>query len=163
LTRCNQAIHRYFFQGSLIINTIGPFRLSGGDITGLIHGAGVLADQFIEQKTLTDFERVYSTKVTGLLSMLGCCQNDKIQHLVLFSSLAGFYGNSGQSDYAIANEILNKTAFRFKALNPETQVLSFNWGPWNGGMVTPLLKKMFTDRGVYIIAIDAGAQLLVSH
>jgi len=134
-----------------------------GAITGLIHGAGVLADQFIEQKSLTDFERVYTTKVDGLLSMLDSCQNDKIQHLVLFSSLAGFYGNPGQSDYAMANEILNKTAFRFKALNPMCQVLSFNWGPWDGGMVTPPLKKMFTDRGVYIIPIDTGTQLFLSE
>ncbi|MCP4322009.1 MAG: KR domain-containing protein, partial [Alteromonadales bacterium] len=108
-------------------------------------------------------EAVYSTKIDGLLSMLGCVETDKIKHLVMFSSAAGFYGNPGQSDYSMANDILNKTAFRFKALNPQAQVLSFNWGPWDGGMVTPELKRMFNDRGVYIIPLDAGAQLLVSE
>ena len=144
-------------------NAVSPITDLWGDITGLIHGAGVLADKFIEQKALADFEAVYSTKIDGLLSMLSCTQQDKIKHLVLFSSAAGFYGNPGQSDYAIANDILNKSAYRFKALNPSAQVLSFNWGPWDGGMVTPELKRMFNDRGVYIIPLDAGAQLLVSE
>jgi polyketide-type polyunsaturated fatty acid synthase PfaA len=144
-------------------NAISPITDIWGDITGLIHGAGVLADKFIEQKQLADFDAVYSTKIDGLLSMLSCTQQDKVKHLVLFSSAAGFYGNPGQSDYAIANDILNKSAYRFKALNPSAQVLSFNWGPWDGGMVTPELKRMFNDRGVYIIPLDAGAQLLVSE
>jgi hypothetical protein len=58
---------------------------------------------------------------------------------------------------------LNKTAYRFKAQHPNAQVLSFNWGPWDGGMVTPELKRMFNARGVYIIPLDAGAKLLVSE
>ena len=144
-------------------DAVSPITDLWGDISGLIHGAGVLADKFIEQKSLADFEAVYSTKIDGLVSMLSCTQQEKIKHLVLFSSAAGFYGNPGQSDYSIANDILNKTAYRFKALNPSAQVLSFNWGPWDGGMVTPELKRMFNDRGVYIIPLDAGAQLLVSE
>ena len=39
--------------------------------------------------------------------------------------------------------------------------MSFNWGPWDGGMVTPELKKMFAARGVYIIPLDTGASILV--
>jgi acyl transferase domain-containing protein/NAD(P)-dependent dehydrogenase (short-subunit alcohol dehydrogenase family) len=134
-----------------------------GDITGIIHGAGVLADKFIEQKTLEEFNAVYRTKIDGLISLLDCAKAENIKHLVLFSSAAGFYGNPGQSDYSIANEILNKTAFRFKALHPAAQVLSFNWGPWDGGMVTAELKRMFNERGVYIIPLDAGADLLLNE
>jgi len=142
---------------------VEPITKELGQVTGLIHGAGVLADKFIEQKTLAEFNAVYSTKIDGLLSLLAATKTENIKHLVLFSSAAGFYGNPGQSDYAIANDILNKTAYRFKALNPSAQVLSFNWGPWDGGMVTPELKRMFNDRGVYIIPLDAGAKLLVSE
>ncbi|QUM80953.1 SDR family NAD(P)-dependent oxidoreductase [Moritella sp. 5] len=142
---------------------VKPVIAKFGDVTGIIHGAGVLADQFIEQKTLSDFESVYSTKIDGLLSLLSVTEASNIKQLVLFSSAAGFYGNPGQSDYAMANEILNKTAYRFKSLHPQAQVLSFNWGPWDGGMVTPEVKRMFDQRGVYIIPLDAGAQLLLSE
>jgi polyketide-type polyunsaturated fatty acid synthase PfaA len=146
-----------------VSNAVNPVITEFGAVTGIIHGAGVLADKFIEQKTLAEFNAVYNTKIEGLLSLLAVTQPKDIKHLVLFSSAAGFYGNPGQSDYAIANEILNKTAYRFKALNPSAQVLSFNWGPWDGGMVTPELKRMFNDRGVYIIPLDAGAKLLVNE
>ena len=134
-----------------------------GEVTGVIHGAGVLADKYIEQKTLQELDQVYNTKIMGLDSLLACCDLNKLSHLVMFSSAAGFYGNPGQSDYAIANEILNKAAYRFKSLYPKAQVLSFNWGPWDGGMVTPELKRMFDERGVYIIPVESGAKLLASE
>ncbi|WP_372882054.1 SDR family NAD(P)-dependent oxidoreductase [Psychromonas sp.] len=146
-----------------LFSAVSPITDLWGEVSGIIHGAGVLADKFIEQKTLAELSAVYTTKIDGLLSLLACCQQDKLQHLVLFSSAAGFYGNPGQSDYAMANEILNKTAYRFKGLYPHTQVLSFNWGPWDGGMVTPELKRMFDQRGVYIIPMAAGAELLLNE
>ncbi|WP_418135171.1 SDR family oxidoreductase [Psychromonas sp. GE-S-Ul-11] len=142
---------------------VAPITTLWGSITGVIHGAGVLADKLIEDKTLSEFEQVYSTKIDGLAALLSCCEMDKLTHLALFSSAAGFYGNPAQSDYAIANEILNKTAYRFKALYPAVQVLSFNWGPWDGGMVTAELKHMFNQRGVYIIPVESGAKLFASE
>ncbi|MFB1015824.1 MAG: SDR family NAD(P)-dependent oxidoreductase, partial [Alteromonadaceae bacterium] len=150
-------------QSDSVDAAVGPLVKKLGQVSGIIHGAGVLADKFIEQKTLEEFNAVYRTKIDGLLSLLAATKSENIKHLVLFSSAAGFYGNSGQSDYSMANDILNKTAYRFKALNPSAQVLSFNWGPWDGGMVTPELKRMFNDRGVYIIPLDDGAKLLVSE
>jgi polyketide-type polyunsaturated fatty acid synthase PfaA len=134
-----------------------------GKITGIVHGAGVLADRLIEQKTVKDFDAVYGTKIDGLAAMLACVDQKALTHFVMFSSAAGFYGNVGQSDYAIANDILNKTSVRFKQLNPSAQCLAFDWGPWDGGMVTPELKRMFTERGVYIIPLEAGAQLFASE
>ena len=78
-----------------------------GAVTGIIHGAGNLADKLIEKKTSEDFEKVYTAKVQGLENLLNSIPVSQLQHLVLFSSVTGFYGNIGQSDYAIANEILN--------------------------------------------------------
>jgi len=132
-----------------------------GPITGIIHGAGVLADKLIEKKTEQDFESVYSTKIKGLQSMLSCVNDSQLAHLVLFSSAAGFYGNIGQSDYAIANEILNKFAHNFKHRHSACHVVSFNWGPWDGGMVTPELKQLFAQRNIEVIPIEVGTQMVV--
>ncbi|MCK5715899.1 MAG: SDR family NAD(P)-dependent oxidoreductase, partial [Thiomargarita sp.] len=134
-----------------------------GTITGIIHGAGVLADKLIEKKTEQDFEIVYSTKIKGLHSMLECVNENTLEHLVLFSSAAGFYGNLGQSDYSIANEILNKFAYDFKRKHPSSHVASFNWGPWDGGMVTPQLKEMFAQRNIEVIPIEVGTQMVVDN
>jgi NADP-dependent 3-hydroxy acid dehydrogenase YdfG len=37
-----------------------------GPVKGILHGAGVLADQRIEDKTQEQFERVFQTKIHGL-------------------------------------------------------------------------------------------------
>ncbi|MBD2138881.1 SDR family NAD(P)-dependent oxidoreductase [Anabaena sp. FACHB-1237] len=134
-----------------------------GQITGIIHGAGNLADKLIEKKTEDDFEKVYTAKVQGLENLLNCVDVNKLEHLVLFSSVTGFYGNIGQSDYAIANEILNKSAHLFKQYHPQCHVVAINWGGWDSGMVTPQLKKAFAERGIDIIPVPIGTQMLVNE
>ena len=134
-----------------------------GPITGIIHGAGTLADKRIENKTEKDFETVYAAKVHGLENLLDCVPINQLQHLILFSSVAGFYGNIGQADYAIANEILNKAAYLVKRYAPACHVISVNWGPWDAGMVTPELKRYFEQHQIKVIPIDTGTQMLVEE
>ncbi|MDH6097389.1 SDR family NAD(P)-dependent oxidoreductase [Anabaenopsis sp. FSS-46] len=136
---------------------------SVGTITGIIHGAGNLADKLISKKTDQDFEKVYNAKVQGLENLLTCVKPEQLEHLVLFSSVSGFYGNIGQSDYAIANEILNKSAHLIKQNYPQCHVVAINWGAWDSGMVSPELKKAFTERGIDIIPVDVGTQMLVNE
>ncbi len=132
-----------------------------GPVTGIIHGAGTLVDKLIEKKTENDFDTVYTPKVVGLENMLHSVDVAHLDFLVLFSSIVGFYGNVGQSDYAIANEILNKSAYLLRSKYPNCHVISINWGPWDSGMVTPELKKMFESRHVEVIPTEVGARMLV--
>ena len=132
-----------------------------GKISGVIHGAGNLADKRIENKTASDFDIVVNTKIKGLENILKNIDTALLDFLVLFSSVAGFYGNSGQADYAIANEILNKSAHRLQQTLPECRVLSINWGPWDSGMVSPQLKKFFQKKNIQLISSAAGVSLLV--
>ncbi len=141
-----------------IASTIAPISALS-PITGIIHGAGVLADKHIQDKNLKELERVYGTKVTGLHHLLAALDLNQLKLVALFSSAAGFYGNTGQSDYAMSNDILNKAALQLSQQLPSAKVMSFDWGPWDGGMVNPALKKMFVERGVYVIPLKAGAEL----
>jgi hypothetical protein len=77
--------------------------------------------------------------------------------------VVGFYGNVGQSDYAIANEILNKSAHLIKHNYPNCHVMAINWGPWESGMVSSELKKAFTERGIEVIPVETGTQILVNE
>jgi NAD(P)-dependent dehydrogenase (short-subunit alcohol dehydrogenase family) len=132
-----------------------------GPVTGMIHGAGSLADKLIEKKTAKDYQTVFSPKVNGLQSMLASVSPGNLDFLVLFSSIVGVFGNVGQADYAIANEVLNKSAYLIKREHPECHVVSMNWGPWDCGMVTPELKRAFEDRGVQVISANQGVDLLM--
>ncbi len=136
-------------------------------INGLIHGAGALADKFIEDKTEADFDLVYGVKINGLQNILNLIPASQLNYLILFSSVAGFYGNAGQTDYSLSNEILNKFAHHFKSSYPACQVLSIGWGPWDGGMVTPQLRRIFTKMNIPMISLEDGtralADLLATH
>jgi len=57
----------------------------------------------------------------------------------------------------MANEVLNKFAQKFAKLYPDCRTLAFNWGPWDGGMVTPELKKLFQSEGIEVIEQKSGA------
>jgi acyl transferase domain-containing protein len=150
-------------QASDLRASIGAIEQRLGKVTGIIHGAGTLADKLIENKSEKDFELVYTTKITGLNTLLNSVDCAQIKHLVLFSSAAGFYGNIGQSDYAIANEILNKFAHQFKRQYPTCHVISFNWGPWDSGMVTPEVKRIFAERKIEVIPTEIGTTVFVQQ
>ena len=134
-----------------------------GKITGIIHGAGRLADKYIQDKTESDFENVLAVKLDGMLSLFGAVDLHNLDHLILFSSVAGFYGNVGQTDYAIANEILSKAAHLFKTNHPNTQVSAINWGAWDSGMVSGELKAQFETAGISLVNSDGGAAMLVNE
>jgi acyl transferase domain-containing protein/acyl carrier protein len=147
----------------MLAEKIAPVVEDLGAITGIIHGAGNLADKRIEEKTIQDFETVYAAKVKGLENLLNCVPPSQLKYLILFSSVVGFYGNIGQSDYAIANEILNKSAHLIKHNYPHCHVVAINWGPWQSGMVSPELKKAFAERGIETIPLEIGTQMLVEE
>jgi NAD(P)-dependent dehydrogenase (short-subunit alcohol dehydrogenase family) len=130
-----------------------------GAVRGIVHGAGVLADQRIEDKTREQFDKVFDTKVVGLRNLLGAIAPESLKVLALFSSFTGRYGRTGQIDYAIANEVLNKLGQQFRRKEPACRVVSFNWGPWDGGMVQGGLKALFAKEGVGLIPLEAGAEL----
>lgn len=136
--------------------------LQGDESIALIHGAGSLSDRLIENKSLDDFERVFSAKVYGLDNLLKTIPSSRIARLWLFSSVAGLFGNIGQADYAMANELLNRIAARHLSLYRVCHVMSFNWGAWDAGMVTPQVKEIFEARNIPLISIEEGMDLFAS-
>ncbi|MDJ0817288.1 MAG: SDR family NAD(P)-dependent oxidoreductase [Desulfobacterales bacterium] len=141
-----------------IINRI---RSDIGPVSAIIHGAGVLEDRLITDKTVEQFRRVYDTKVKGLDNLLRATREDNLKYLVCFSSVAARMGNRGQVDYAMANEVLNKVALQESIKRPDCRVKSINWGPWDGGMVTAPLKREFERKGIFLMPIDTGAKAML--
>ena len=140
----------------------GPGR--GGPITGLVHGAGVIADTRLEHKTDEQFDCVFDTKVVGLLHLLAATRTDPLEIMRLFSSSTAHVGNAGQSDYGMANEVLNLVAAAERAhRNGSCVVRSIGWGPWQGGMVTESVAQRFAARGVDLLPIGTGARAFLSE
>ncbi|MFH1154156.1 MAG: SDR family oxidoreductase [Pseudomonadota bacterium] len=146
-----------------VLKTVNQVRTAFNSITGVIHGAGVLEDRLIADKTLDQWTRVMDTKVKGLKALDRATLKDSLKFFAIFSSVAARTGNKGQADYATANEVMNKTARKMAGQRPGCRVVSINWGPWEGGMVNASLKKEFIRQGIDLIPLDEGARSLVAE
>jgi acyl transferase domain-containing protein len=143
--------------GDALAEALRDVREAWGPVTGIVHGAGVLADKRIVDKTDEQAELVMSTKVEGVRALLAATADDPLDTICLFSSVAAVFGNPGQSDYAMANEILQHVASAEQARRPNCLVRCVAWGPWQGGMVTPALAARFGRSGVPLIPLGQGA------
>src|SRR6185312_1354447 len=120
-----------------------------GRLDGVIHGAGVLDDKLMADKTPEAFARVYNTKVNGARALAAALRHDP-RFVVLFGSISGVVGNRGQADYAAANDTLDRIA-RFWATQSDARVVSVDWGPWAGSGMAAELAGEYAKRGIQLI------------
>jgi NAD(P)-dependent dehydrogenase (short-subunit alcohol dehydrogenase family) len=142
---------------------VAEVRRRWGPPRAVVYAAGVLADKLIPEKTDAQFDAVLGTKVDGLANVLAATAGDPVGVLVLFSSIASRSGNRGQCDYAMANEVLNQVALAEASRRAGCLIRSFCWGPWEGGMVTPGLRRHFETHGIPLLPVPAGAAMFADE
>ena len=76
------------------------------------------------------------------------CNRNEVEDFVGINSVEQFIGDSA---------LQAKLSFE----KPDVQVVSINWGPWDGGMVNDGLRREFTKKGIDLIPLKQGAQQLV--
>ena len=134
-----------------------------GRLDGVVHGAGVIEDRLLADKTPDSFRRVFDTKVAGATALLGALRDDQ-PFVVLFTSVSGAFGNRGQVDYSAANDALSTWAWSLaRRRGPGAgRVVAVDWGPWaDTGMVSPELEREYAKRGVGLLDTeDAIGRLL---
>ncbi|MBF0451643.1 MAG: SDR family NAD(P)-dependent oxidoreductase, partial [Candidatus Magnetomorum sp.] len=152
-----------------------------GNLTGIIHCAGIIQDAFIVKKNIKDFWNVISPKIFGSIYLDDATKKESLDFFVLFSSIASAFGNAGQCDYAYANGFLDAFARYRNDLEKKHhrfgRTLSINWPLWEkGGMSVDVeTLKLFGDtsgmlpiqneQGIdaFQIAISEGlSQIIVS-
>lgn len=84
--------------------------LSKGPIGGIFNLAAVLRDSILENQTVVKFQESISPKATATryLNELSRILCPKLQHFVVFSSASCGRGNAGQSNYGMANSIMER-------------------------------------------------------
>ena len=118
---------------------VDGIRQQYGRLDGILHCAGVTADNFIVRKTDDELRRVLAPKVSGTYNLDQASRDVELDFFVLFSSIAGAFGNPGQADYAAANAFMDRFAAWRNALVAASQrhgrTRSVNWPLWqDGGM-----------------------------
>ncbi|MGW1545391.1 SDR family NAD(P)-dependent oxidoreductase [Streptomyces sp. NPDC002346] len=110
-----------------------------GPLTGIVHSAGVLSDDFIVRKTPEELSRVLAPKVSGLVNLDEASKGHPLELFCCFSSTSGAFGNPGQADYAAANAFMDAyAAHRNRLVGAGLRhgtTVSVNWPLWeDGGM-----------------------------
>lgn len=140
-------------------NTIEKIQKEVGKITGVVHGAGVVADAKIWHMDMKAFRRAFDPKYRGLNNIMDHVDKESLKTLVMFSSVSGYFGNDGQINYVAGNEYMDKYAHYIRDRFPNCRAVAINWGAWNGGMVN--LDSMYIDalkeRGYILIPLEVGA------
>jgi NAD(P)-dependent dehydrogenase (short-subunit alcohol dehydrogenase family) len=137
-----------------------------GRLDGIVHGAGVLADRLLADKTPEGFAQVWATKVDGARALASAARDD-LGFLVLFGSVSGVFGNRGQVDYAAANDALDTLA-RIWDGRTLGRVVAVDWGPWappddGTGMVSAELRRGYERRGIGLIEPGDGVGCLLAE
>ncbi|MDI7267639.1 MAG: SDR family NAD(P)-dependent oxidoreductase, partial [Myxococcota bacterium] len=142
---------------------VGAVRRRFGRIDGVIHGAGTEESRPVSSKTPAGFDRVFRGKALGALHLWEAVRSDAPRFFVVFSSVAGRFGNPGQVDYCAANEVSARLAWHVASSGRGTRALAIDWTGWDGiGMaVAGGMKTLLLERGVDLLPPAIGVPLAV--
>lgn len=128
------------------------------NLRGVVHAAGVLADNLFLQQTVEDFDRVMMPKVQGTWNLHNVTRDNDLDFFVCFSSVASLIGSPGQSNYCAANAFMD--AFAYYRHTQNLPALSVNWGPWGEAGMAYQLASSLEAQGYNLIPIRAGLEAL---
>ncbi|MGD9665538.1 MAG: SDR family NAD(P)-dependent oxidoreductase [Novosphingobium sp.] len=104
-----------------------------GRISGLIHGAGILRDNYLPQITAEDFTAVVNVKLQGADNLFQAAQGRGLRWFAAVSSVAAINGNAGQAAYAAANRAMTAYMDMLQCQYPQIRCQSLLLGPVEGG------------------------------
>lgn len=136
-----------------------------GAVHGVVHGAGVVHDNFLLKKSAAEFTRVLRPKLAGGVALDEATKDEDLDFFVLFSSIMGATGNVGQADYAVANAFLDRFARHRDALvragERAGRSVAIGWPLWeSGGMGVDAATRdaLRTRTGMVPMATSAGIE-----
>ncbi|HEX9041981.1 MAG TPA: SDR family NAD(P)-dependent oxidoreductase, partial [Trebonia sp.] len=141
-----------------VAGVVAAIRDSHGRIDVLVHAAGLDISHAIADKEPREFDLVFDVKADGLFNLLHAAGGLPVGAVVAFSSVAGRFGNVGQTDYAAANDLLCKIMSSFRSSRPGTRGLAIDWTAWDGlGMATRgSIPTVMARAGIELLAPAAG-------
>ncbi len=131
-------------------------------IRGVVIGAGVQRSALMTALTMEAVHLTLDTKLSPLLALMDALPWDDLRVLLGFGSVTGLFGNAGQTDYGLANDLLAVMLEQLGIRHPHLLVQTVEWTAWTGtGMVTEQEAKRFAEGGLVPVDIPAGVALFM--
>ncbi|WP_420645427.1 SDR family NAD(P)-dependent oxidoreductase [Candidatus Leptofilum sp.] len=144
--------------GEAITAVVANIRETYGKIDVLVHAGGIEISRGLDKKDAAQFDLVYDIKSDGFFSLLSAAKEMPIGATVVFSSVAGRFGNNGQTDYSAANDLLCKLTSSFRTTRPDTKGIAIDWTAWGGiGMATRgSIPRIMEMAGIEMLPPEVG-------
>jgi acyl transferase domain-containing protein/acyl carrier protein len=141
-----------------VARAVDAVRRRSGRIDVLLHAAGIERSHALPDKDEREFNLVFDVKCDGLFHVLHAIRDMPVAALVGFSSVAGRFGNAGQTDYSAANDLLCKIASSFRRTRPQTRGIAIDWTAWEGiGMASRgSIPKVMQMSGIQMLPPEVG-------
>jgi acyl transferase domain-containing protein/acyl carrier protein/NAD(P)-dependent dehydrogenase (short-subunit alcohol dehydrogenase family) len=145
-----------------VSKVIDEVRRSSGHIDVLLHAAGIERSHSLPDKDRGEFDLVFDVKSDGFFNLLHAIGDMPLGATVAFSSIAGRFGNVGQTDYSAANDLLCKITSSFRTTRPAWRGIVIDWTAWGGiGMATRgSIPKVMELAGIDMLPPEAGIPLI---
>ena len=135
-------------------------------ITGVVHGAGLEDSKLVADKSWEIFDKVVRVKIDGWSALMKAVDSSKgeLRFASVFTSVAGRFGNGGQTDYAAANSILDAEMSRLTAKGT-CRAVAIGWTGWRDvGMATRgSIEAVFEAAGIETLPVEVGVQIFVDE
>ncbi len=132
-------------------------------LSGVIHAAGMLDDAVISSLTPERVDAVLRAKVDGAWNLHELTRDLDVSAFILFSSMAGLAGASGQANYAAANSFLDGLAVHRRSYG--LPAMSLGWGLWDQasamtGALGAADRARFGRDGIVAMSSDQALDLM---
>ena len=145
-----------------VAQVVSQVRERSGRMDVLLHAAGIERSRALAEKDPREFDLVFDVKSDGFFNLLHAIGDMPLGATVAFSSIAGRFGNPGQTDYSSANDLLCKITSSFRTTRPRTRGIAIDWTAWGGiGMATRgSIPKVMEQAGIDMLPPEAGVPLI---
>ncbi|HEX2737759.1 MAG TPA: SDR family NAD(P)-dependent oxidoreductase, partial [Acidimicrobiia bacterium] len=158
---------------------IDAVRAAHDHVDVLVHAAGIEVSHQLPDKPQAEYDLVFDVKANGWFHLLHALGDTELGAAVVFSSIAGRFGNAGQTDYSAANDLLCKSISGFRTTRPGTRGIAIDWTAWRdigmasrGSIPTMMaaagIDMLPSDEGIPVVrreleAAGAGGEVLVAR
>jgi len=141
---------------------LGEVARESGRIDVLLHAGGLEISHLLPDKKPAEFDLVFDVKSDGWFNLLSNLGSMPLGAAVVFSSIAGRFGNGGQADYSSANDLMCKSISNFRTARPQTRGIAIDWTAWGGigmaarGSIPAIMKQA----GIDMLPPEAGIPVI---